>query len=1519
MSEDRLRLRLAVRRHGLPEVRVLFSAAVESEPTISKLLEQIDEVIPLESDDWGLEDYVVELRGPDGRGFECMHFEPVTKILQKDEEILIRPIFTEDRKKRRMSGREQISEDGKHLIDGIPFGRMRRKTPRDRPAINIPPLKKRRITYDAPDADFDSPDESQPLLLTEHGEFEDPASVTVSAAFEDADDEDDRDDDDEEDDDDGDFQDDELDDPDPDALEVDEDELQEELRGLQADNADLDVASPAPEEPTEGQGRQPMKDQSYNLGLEDLDNLTALRGAFPSAPLEACERMLLRCGNNLAKAYKKLRASFDAGKSLEEMLSHKELLAGHGDPPQREDSALQSEDSEAESVDSLTKHYDGNGFPSGSIDEGTASFHMADSLRQAGQDVKLPKRTVFADDTHTTGSSAESDESSSEVSSSSSDSDSEGDSSSGPEDESDSDDESDPEGQPSARQATTSDSEDDSSSSESDSDEGPEIASSKQPPRDNRRARAVDQVGSSSGESESKSDDDTDSSDSSEASSGDAEDISSDSSSDEDSDDSDSSSDSSSGDDSRMPLDKISSAAATKPVMAPETEVTPKAGKQTDGKDATTAPATPTTAPGHGLTTTQKRNARRRAAKAAARESLGASQASTPASGEEADPAIAARKAALLKTLETSQGDRVIAASEATVSTLKTHEAIKTAETAVGESKPSEEPSASSNVDTSNAPQPLEQGSPAATPTQRRSRLDLGAGRRMLFASLGLRNPKTKADEDKIRANLMKDVRPLVNPRISGEQAAPPPAAVPTTTEEVREEDPDAWREKIIYRAVECCQEGVELSEPPFPFVQRWDPQQQYNGQDRHGSRRKRKQRDHGYAEDEAERPFTKRRRSTDNRYWGPAEDDIVLNYDDEPTEDVVLATKDASPYAHIPEPPPLPADVSSLPELNVDRAFGGKCITGMAITWQQLLLSQETNWQPEVRTFSGTIVDADKDAQSLGVVLAKRDRAPEPEKEYDEQGNRIYGKFEAPDMDDEEDEGSEAAWGYRQIGFFELMQPRILKQPPVALEAAAEGAAVKDTVTEITATEVTSLPLATDVVADSTAPENSQPPSTSHSLDRLDTTNPESDESVVHDTYPIRTLADNSSSQLSPLGQTAALHGHDHTAEIIVDSNSREEGASLSDGPGPKLDSPSQQLEDMSEAAALASQRSSLAPSIPQPALAGSDRATRPTLAAVEEQDAALPGLKGGATPTRAPSAEFLSAVDPEADDIQSPPSSIPPGRQRDPGFSPDLGDDSLAMLGDSAEVPGSPIMDAVDPSPQLQAESTPIRQKARSPKMDSSPSSDASLPSLSEIWATAASSGNTQTPGKSSVMSAVQARKSGVLRDLEYEEAMRRLDEGDSDSDSASQPSGPGSKRQGGVKAEEASSQLSRTSGPSEKLNGTGRKGKARATKAELESSPPLATIPRKRKATPAGSQVISLISSSPEPDAAEVDAEDSKDESYDDDANTALGGRRRGKKRGAKSGFSARRVASLFSPVPAPKSGGNGNSRRRASLRF
>ncbi|GIK04089.1 hypothetical protein Aspvir_008164 [Aspergillus viridinutans] len=190
-----MRLHLIIQRHGLPVTRILWttsppsmygqatpsssvisaaSSAIASTRvpnalyssggyTIAQLLEDVNEVVPLETEpaifdsessgQWGLEDYAVEVGGS-----ECLHFMEVDGLLRDGDEVVIRALQIADLRARRLSGRHQISNDGKHLIDGVPFGRpfLKRQTS-SRPAIAIPPRKKRRTML----ATWDGDDEAQ--------------------------------------------------------------------------------------------------------------------------------------------------------------------------------------------------------------------------------------------------------------------------------------------------------------------------------------------------------------------------------------------------------------------------------------------------------------------------------------------------------------------------------------------------------------------------------------------------------------------------------------------------------------------------------------------------------------------------------------------------------------------------------------------------------------------------------------------------------------------------------------------------------------------------------------------------------------------------------------------------------------------------------------------------------------------------------------------------------------------------------------------------------------------------------------------------------------------------------------------------------------------------------------------------------------------------------------------------------------------------------------------------------------
>ncbi|KAF1831319.1 hypothetical protein BDW02DRAFT_557153 [Decorospora gaudefroyi] len=139
-----MRLRLTVQRNALPATNIVWSVPETNSTqgyTISRLLEDVNHIIPLEAEHWGLEHYVVEVGG-----FECLHFMPVTHALKEDDHVAIRPLMRAEVRARTLTGRDQITDGGLHLADGIPFGRPYLRQP-NRPAVRIPPHKRRRLDH----------------------------------------------------------------------------------------------------------------------------------------------------------------------------------------------------------------------------------------------------------------------------------------------------------------------------------------------------------------------------------------------------------------------------------------------------------------------------------------------------------------------------------------------------------------------------------------------------------------------------------------------------------------------------------------------------------------------------------------------------------------------------------------------------------------------------------------------------------------------------------------------------------------------------------------------------------------------------------------------------------------------------------------------------------------------------------------------------------------------------------------------------------------------------------------------------------------------------------------------------------------------------------------------------------------------------------------------------------------------------------------------------------------------------
>ncbi len=222
--------------------------------------------------------------------------------------------------------------------------------------------------------------------------------------------------------------------------------------------------------------------------------------------------------------------------------------------------------------------------------------------------------------------------------------------------------------------------------------------------------------------------------------------------------------------------------------------------------------------------------------------------------------------------------------------------------------------------------------------------------------------------------------------------------------------------------------------------MQRWDWQQKHTWQDskgKHGGRGKRKQRNQPDLHEGGSRSSAKRRKFDAPEELdrpddvGPSGNTDSFGNASTPCEDNSALPAEIiadSQVADAEDLPRLPLDVSNLPLLRP-----GQAKAGMVITWKQWLLSAATGWQPQLSSLTAAVVDTENDGIELRVRLAQRDRKLDrTEKRFDEAtGERIYDRFEGPDLEDDDgDEDDLADDGLRDIQFHDLVEPRVV-QPP--------------------------------------------------------------------------------------------------------------------------------------------------------------------------------------------------------------------------------------------------------------------------------------------------------------------------------------------------------------------------------------------------------------------------------------------------------------------------------------------------------
>lgn len=962
---------------------------------------------------------------------------------------------------RKISGRHQISSDGKHLFDGWVFGRPRPRGPIDRPAIDIPPRKRRRITYDE---DTDSSLDEDTIAIDGQAQVaSDPEGnrqLILSADFEDDDEEDDED-----------FE------PNEDEEEEDNYDNDDEILDGFPDRVDERAANGSGDE----SGGEETLAHTQNAGLRS--KVQNVREAFPKAPLSVCENVLVGCDKDVGKAWDTLSQAFKPAmprKAMNRRHQGQETLRPANTrsktkaspknkipslPEHSKALVIDSDGCDPPPVDedhSLLQYYDQHGLPEGAISTGRALSHMSkiissnyaerfdgpdgpNSARRASNSTNRSVRNVrFA-------------ESSPRVNGS--DLLAEGDSD-------DSDDEDfDVESSINEPGVSSEDTSDESS--------------------DNNMVQSKD-------EDESTSSDGSDTSRSG------------------------STSDSNSNSDSDQEPDELSSKPTDiEEVLGPEPNF--PANSSLKGQKFQQKEAVP---PGQGKSSTRSRNQRRRianmlqrykkknilpagttvsemerlwfeksqssrdafqmAAEARTEDSQNPKPLNEKAAAKAAE--FEARRQQLLNCLASggveigSQPlfESLIAMPLDPVS--KQAETFDTIPTPAAPLTPamdnvpeavkarSTERSATS-LNTAMGRTPIDSPTQAPfVPTETsttesvsrpRRKIDLGAAGRLLFGALGVRAPKNKADHEKVRNDLVKDIRP----------SKPVPAAEVATTRTESfnfDEDPEAWREVINLRAVECCYDSVELSPAPFPFVQRWDPQQQgiYSKQKNRGGKGKRSQRNQSQYYNDEQQSSKKRKRyqNSYDSYYDSNEpysgaDAVEIEEGDRNDEALGLESVNV-PSTHIvysdgiegavndqimkdvqeaatsqamdeDDLPILPEDISTLPSFTNDDVK-----PGMVIAFKQLVLSEATSWQPQMSNYRTAVIIKASVNGSLELRLAKRDREQTEKLKDVMTGERIYGKFDMPtdDQDDEEDDG------FLEVTMNEIVGPKIVQLAPESL-----------------------------------------------------------------------------------------------------------------------------------------------------------------------------------------------------------------------------------------------------------------------------------------------------------------------------------------------------------------------------------------------------------------------------------------------------------------------------------------------------
>ena len=948
-----MRLQILIQRNALPPIRNIFNTTSSTNTslkpihTVADLLTALDAVIPIESDHWGFEDYAVEACLNDNQEsyYEVFHWQVVSDVFKEDDELRVRPLTAKEMKERRSAGRYQISRDGEYFIDGGRWGRDFVAGHPRRPRVYIPPRSSGKTLTNGNTAEVE--DENEAPFMIEGTPKQEKKQKQIRWSVEDDDDDDDS------------YEDEDFksgaDHSSEDSLEAQAE--REAVHALETKQKDRTVSF-------ELQGSD-GDDDGDDDGDEDYDD-DAEERTEPEAEDEDEVQNLLED----AQA---------AGIDLEERKRKRNIQTQSPRKRRRQDAA---EEVLMDAVmEQPSPHKKRQGHPS------------ANFFRSYAPELAEPVAVINGTSTHV--ETVENEDATS---------------SSGSSSDSDSDDES---------------SEDDDAS---DADEAPEVLPI---------ARQVSADTSSSGsDSEDTSDDDSDSSSNS------------------------SSSDGESSSASKVSQDSVRSrtkenvrqgsktdqherASANGLTGIPESDRRPLQQSE-NGLSTNATSAKPTVPPGKGQNKTRRNNERKKLNKIMARlkeegkihkdanfdqlraylQSNGEEDTSTvveqkeehvaPDEGtavqEEADE-LKARRDEIFRRLnaivsvplpfEAEANEDAILDVEEDKQKHPLVEVIEETDSPIAAAMPTEEQALEPKIQHTEpaiVPQPDE-------PSPKRSRLDVAGSRRLLFGALGVRTPKTAAQEEALRERLSKPTR----------QLKPKDVDSPALTEPEPElviPSHDRWKNKLVVKAVECVAKNRHCEVPPFPFKHPW--------QVRKDKERSRADRRHQQHEDTSH--VNDDQQAAEEEHLNTQE--VEMDYGDNPSQAVTTSRTVTTGSQHEMHEQrqertdeadiPIPSDFDVLFDLKEQDL-----VSGTVIAYKELHVGQ--NFQPEQSPYRvARILSVENNELRLKLAPQFREGA---NAEYDEEtGERVYGKLEMPGDDDEEPDD-----GLREMKFDNLIAPKFV------------------------------------------------------------------------------------------------------------------------------------------------------------------------------------------------------------------------------------------------------------------------------------------------------------------------------------------------------------------------------------------------------------------------------------------------------------------------------------------------------------